>query len=354
MAIPLKTVYLLGLPEAWRAAIVDAIGRAAPDAAVRQIESLDVALGTKARSGGELLVAGPDCDAGELQRAAAARDEEDLPRWAVVGLGRGVPTDSIWFCQLIAPDADLVFQTVQVARSQHGAIRESIRTRGDLWTIARRFNHEMRSPIGCIQTTAETLAEDPGDDPEETAQLTQPILDSAREAMELLDRLTFVARASVDPPTPEPVDMGMAVWAALERLAARGRVPPDRIHEPEQWPAVLGVREWLERVWQELVGNALRHAGRDAAITIGWDRVGDELRFFVRDRGRGVSESNRAMLFRPFHELHRADAGRGLGLSIVRRLISLQGGTCAYASVEPRGSCFSFLLPSPVVRQVAT
>jgi signal transduction histidine kinase len=163
--------------------------------------------------------------------------------------------------------------------------------------------------------------------------------------MELLDRLTLIARASAIPASVMEVDMGMTVWAARERLAKKIAEADAHLTEPEEWPTVMGVREWLERIWLNLIANALQHAGPKPRIELGWAREDTELRFFVRDRGAGVPIEIQESLFRPFHRLHEKDSGRGLGLPIVQRLVELHGGSCGYEPASPQGSCFSFSIP---------
>src|SRR5262249_25927336 len=68
-------------------------------------------------------------------------------------------------------------------------------------------------------------------------------------------------------------------------------------------------------------------------------------RFWVRDHGPDVPAEQRKLLFHPFHRLHELDSANGLGLSIVQRLVELQGGRCGYESAAGGGACFYFALP---------
>ncbi len=100
-----------------------------------------------------------------------------------------------------------------------------------------------------------------------------------------------------------------------------------------------GWRQFGGISWQ----NALRH-GKDK-IELGWREEKKEFRFWLCDNGNGIPVENCHKLFQPFESLHEADAAPGLGLSIIQRLVELQGGRCGY---EPRldgGSCFYFILP---------
>jgi signal transduction histidine kinase len=108
-------------------------------------------------------------------------------------------------------------------------------------------------------------------------------------------------------------------------------------------PGVLG---WLEAIWWNLLVNALEFGGPGCRIELAWLEQGDSLRFEVRDNGPGVPEPMRGKLFREFHRLHEDREVPGLGLSIVQRLVELQGGGCGYEQPPQGGSCFFFTLPS--------
>jgi signal transduction histidine kinase len=106
---------------------------------------------------------------------------------------------------------------------------------------------------------------------------------------------------------------------------------------------VNGVFPWLEVVWWNLLANALQF-GKDR-IELGWQKENGELRFWICDNGAGVPMEKRDKLFQPFHTLHEPDAAHGLGLSIVQRLMELQGGRCRYEPRAEGGSRFYFTLP---------
>jgi signal transduction histidine kinase len=298
-----------------------------------------------AQAGMEILLLGGDVAAAERERAPGALAPDGLPRWPVVVLGHGVTTDAWWF---VAPGPQALAELARIfplAAGRHAAMRDTLRARGDLWTMARRISHEMRSPLGCILTSADVIREELGEVVPSAGALAQPIIDSAHELMHLLDRLTLVARASVMPPAAEPVDTSMILWAVRERLSAQINASGAELIEPDDWPPAIGRAEWLERVWHNLVENALRHAGPRPRIELGWRRRDGLIRYHVRDHGPGVAPDVVPTLFRPFHQLHQSDSGRGLGLSIVQRLIELHGGYSGYEAAKPHGACFFFALP---------
>jgi signal transduction histidine kinase len=123
------------------------------------------------------------------------------------------------------------------------------------------------------------------------------------------------------------------------------------VSQPASWPEVAGVAPWLQVIWWNLLDNALKHGGPSAEIRLAWSRAPDGYRFSVVDRGAGIAPALQAGLFQPFDQLH-ALRTPGLGLSIVQRLVALQGGRCGYERLADGTSAFFFILPAGPVRAV--
>jgi hypothetical protein len=341
----LRTIVALELTADGQLVVENALRAGWPAATVSPAASLSEALARNGASGREVLLVGPGVPPADRDRAAQVVDRDGLSRWPVVVCGRGVDTGMLSYLPADDLSPEEFAGRLKAIALGHDARRAESRARGDLCTIARRISHEMRSPLGCIVTSAEVLREEFSQHPGAIDALVQPILDSATEMTRLINQLTTIARATAAPVASTAVDVGLAAWNARERLASRIMKTGAELTEPETWPEAWGVFEWVEQVWENLLANALDHAGENPRVDLGWERTGGGLRFFVRDRGQGVSADARDRLFRPFHQLHRIDSGRGIGLSLVQRLVELQGGQCGHESVDPHGACFHFTLP---------
>ena len=234
--------------------------------------------------------------------------------------------------------------TFLAARTEF-ALRQRVRQmEGDLLTIGRRFNHDIRTPLGCIVTAAEDLKEslqakvlsEPGD--------IRPILDSAEEILQQTQRICLLCQATAVPGELEPVDMAECFQAAADRLEPYAQQMGSRMVAPQEWPSVQGRADWLVVIWWNLLKNALQHS-RAARVEGGWEQEGSETWFFVRDLGVGVPLLIRPQMFQPFNKLHLPNSTRGLGLALVQRLVELQGGFCRYNPIPTGGSTFSFKIP---------
>lgn len=223
-----------------------------------------------------------------------------------------------------------------------GLEQENARLRGDLLTVAIRISHDLRTPLGGIISAGEVFKEIHAEGV--SPSLADSLLRSSEEIAGLIKRTSSVLRASACPCEKEPVMMGQVVSAVLSQLERRSLGINATIIQPESWPKVSGVPAWLEIIWWNLLANALQYAGPAPKIQLGWDAEGEYVRFWIMDNGVGVPEGRRAGLFQSFESLHKTDGAPGLGLSIVRRLVELQGGGCGYEP-RPEGAFFYFTLP---------
>lgn len=335
-------IYLHRTHPPVRAMVAEAAAKAFPGAAVTDVTSLDELGPAPGRGAVGLLILDRPDDA-LLAAATQAADGNGAPRWAVVVLA---PTPSD-LAETVTPEDWNARCLSRIFRStvlQHELLRENLALRGDLRTVARRVCHELRTPVGCIHTSSDLLEELPVGKETALRETANIFRESSREISQIIDRVSYVLRASTDPLTPARVEMGGIVNAALRQLEPEIRATGAVVMQPVSWPEVVGVTAWLQVVWWNLLSNALRHGGPSPVVRITCARDAGRCRFAVQDEGAGVEETERTGLFVPFEDLHGARA-RGLGLSIVHRLVTLQDGACAYAPAAERGAAFEFSLP---------
>lgn len=220
--------------------------------------------------------------------------------------------------------------------------KENAQLRGDLFTIGRRVAHDLRTPLGGISISIELLKELLAKNPE-AAGAIHSLNSSLDDLSRLIKSFSLLAKATANPPSLEPVAMGQIVWAVIQQHERTTLKRGAAVGAPDDWPMVAGNSGWLEFIWWNLLANALQHGG--LKIQLGWSREKGAFRFWVQDNGEGVPAPTRALLFQPFDSLHQPSSTRGLGLSIVRRLVELQGGRCGYEMGKDGGQCFYFTLP---------
>jgi signal transduction histidine kinase len=326
-----------------RAAVRAAAAKAFPDAEITEIGRWEEAPPDGWPRRAQLLVLA-EPDAAAATAATQAVDAGGLPRWAVVCLGgeggnaaEAVPREE-WQPALVA-------RVFRAALLQHELLRDNLRLQGDLKTVARRIRHDLGSPIGCIGTSAHVVKVSlPPVVRESVAAMVQNIEESSGEISQILDRVSFLLRASAEPVPSVRVDMGGVVAGVLRELAAHLKNTGAEVARPEAWPEVSGVPPWLHVIWWNLLHNASVHGGPAARIQLTWEEVEDGYRFTVGSGGPPLDPVVRAHLFPPFDQLHLRPSP-GLGLTIVHRLVALQGGHCGYERRPDGSSAFCFTLP---------
>ena len=216
-------------------------------------------------------------------------------------------------------------------------------------------SHELRTPLTKIKGFNALLAA--GD--------LGPLTDEQRQAVEVmgrgvneLERLVadliqfatgargeMVLRPSVVP-----------VADALERAVAavRGRAAEQGLsltcHAPAPGVTVKADAEKLRWVLDQLLDNAVKFTPAGGRVEAGAERSGDRLRFWVSDTGPGIAETRVPELFEPFHQLDgsttRRRGGTGLGLALVKMIVTAHQGTVAVESRPGAGSRFLVDLPA--------
>jgi signal transduction histidine kinase len=346
---------LVGMDVTSRAIAQNAAGLVFPGSVITPLDTLAEALRLAPESEVELLVlANPD--RADLVRAVEAMDATGLRRWAIVVLGIAPAIEGVEIVAAEEWTEPVVARALRSAVAQYRLLRDNARMAGDLRTMARRISHDLRTPLGGIFSTGEALKELLMEQDPASVPLVKSLFVSVGDLEKLIDRVSLLTRASTSPVAKRPVDMEEILWTVMQRLERLVLKTGVGVIRPDAWPAVTGVSSWLETVWWNLLANALQHGEEATRVELGWTRNDREFRFWVGDNGGGVPAEKIGTLFQPFHLLHHANARKGLGLSIVQRLIELQGGGCGYEPGAAGGSVFYFTLPAeecPAAKQTS-
>jgi PAS domain S-box-containing protein len=214
------------------------------------------------------------------------------------------------------------------------------------------LGHELRNPLGTITNAVAVLERLSGDDAS-TRHLTAIINRQTSHLTRLVDDLLDVARVTSGKIRlqAEPVDLHALVRHCLETLTHAGRTQQHHVVLRGEPVHVAGDAARLEQVVNNLVDNALKYTPPGGTVTVTTERRGADAILSVRDTGRGISPDVLARVFDLFvqepQSLDRTRGGLGLGLTLVKRLVELHGGSVAATSEGPdRGSEFTVRLPA--------
>jgi len=215
--------------------------------------------------------------------------------------------------------------------------------------------HELRNPLAPISTAAQMLKLS-GADPKRIAHASDVIGRQVRHMVELVDDLLDVSRVTrgLVELEREPVALKSVIQNAIEQarplIEKKGHTLSTRLGAANV--TVIGDRKRLVQVMANLINNAAKYTPDGGEITVCADAVPDagQVKLSVKDNGIGIDAALLSDVFELFTQAKRtpdrAQGGLGLGLALVRSMVSLHGGTVEAHSDGPgRGSCFSVVLP---------
>jgi PAS domain S-box-containing protein len=234
-------------------------------------------------------------------------------------------------------------------RAAEEALREADRRKDQfIATLA----HELRNPLAPIRTGVAILGREGTGDADRAwsrAVIERQVAHMAR----LVDDLLDVARVSSGKLLlrKERVTLAAVVAAALEtsRPAVDAAGHKLVLHNPAAQAVVDADPTRLAQVLSNLLNNAAKYTPPGGTIELRAARAGSEVVFEVRDNGMGFPPELAGRLFEPFAQWAPAEhgsAGLGIGLSLVRGIVELHGGTVSAQSDGPgKGSRFEVRLP---------
>ncbi|SCE68489.1 two-component system, OmpR family, sensor kinase [Micromonospora chokoriensis] len=214
----------------------------------------------------------------------------------------------------------------------------------------RRFvadaSHELRTPIAHVHTRAQILARRAGTDRADYDRL----IETTRRLGEIVDELLLSARLAATPADrhpSEPVDLARLAAEAVDCEADRAAEQGVQVHltVPDTPVLVPGVASALRRVVGELLANALTHTptGGRIDVTVRTSRRDADL--VVTDSGTGFDPADAERLFDRFHRGAGAKDRRfGLGLALLREVVTSHGGTITTDSRPGAGATFTVRL----------
>ncbi|MDX2088480.1 MAG: ATP-binding protein [Kofleriaceae bacterium] len=190
--------------------------------------------------------------------------------------------------------------------------------------------HELRTPVTSISGYAETLLAG-GVDAQTSKEFLSTIHRNANRMATLVADLLVLDTLGIRPAlVGERIAISLSQVAKDAARTAKGVTPSAQIDvDVSDNLSVLGTREGLDHVVQNLVDNAVKYGG-GTPITLSAERVAEHIRLTIADRGPGIPKGQEERIFERFY---RIDAGRsrdvggsGLGLAIVKSHVESMGG----------------------------
>jgi signal transduction histidine kinase len=228
---------------------------------------------------------------------------------------------------------------------------EALETAGRLKSeFVANVSHELRTPLNAVIGFADILANQYfGDLNARQLDYSRGILQSSQRLLGLIDDISDLATIEagymvLETGRVEIFEM-LETALALTRGRARSRGLEIELSCPPDVGAIAADECRLKQALFNLISNAIKFTPPGGAIRIEAERRESELLLTVADSGIGIPQSDQARMFEKF-ERGTPRSGAGLGLSLVKSLIELHGGTVTIDSAAGRGTTITCRLPT--------
>jgi signal transduction histidine kinase len=258
--------------------------------------------------------------------------------------------DDLAFAEAVARHIGLAIQNAKLYASSQAAIAardQAIRVRDE---VLRVVSHDLRNPVNNIQMTAKILSRTSLSE-EKRESMTQIIIRGAERMNRLIDDLLAVARVregqqiAIDVHPENPASL-MQEACDASSLQARAKSIELRSEPARIIPTVKADRHRILQVLFNLLDNAIKFTPEGGTITVSCDLHDHQVRFAVKDTGRGIEREDLTRIFDLFWQAKRtAHMGSGFGLAIAKAIIEQHGGKIWVESTPGIGTTIFFTLP---------
>lgn len=276
-----------------------------------------------------------DCWSGEV-----ALERPDGSRVPVLVSAAGLTDDEGGSIGRVATLTDL--STVKRAESR---LRE---VNAALDSYARTVSHDLRGPLASIVLANRMLRdaaylEDAEERRREIEEWTSSISRSIDRAYSLIDGVLSLAESGQRPKETAEVDVSRVVAQVLEERSAEIRARGIEVRCDGDLGRVLASETHVYQLFSNLLGNGVRHNDSPSPVLTLTHSSPCEgrHRYLVRDNGSGISREDMNAAFEPVPPGASGNC-KGVGLSIVKRIVNVYGGT--FRVYNEGGACFEFEL----------
>ncbi len=212
--------------------------------------------------------------------------------------------------------------------------------------MARQVAHEIKNPLTPIQLSSEHLMRVHKDKGQPLTPVLEECVTTILSQVKLLRQISAEFSSFASRPTPHPAPTSLAeliptvVEPYITGLAGRVAV---RIDVPDSLPSVVVDRVLLARALTNMIENALHAMPGGGTLTVKAETTPDTIRLSVADTGTGMDPEALRRIFEPYFSTKAA--GTGLGLTIAKRNVELNGGTIHVDSKPGAGTTVTIELP---------
>ncbi len=267
--------------------------------------------------------------------------------------------EEIRLLTIVAAQVAVAIENAQLYESLHKSYKELEQAYNELQQLDRmksefvqNISHELRTPLTFIKGYIELLREEEMGELSDGQRTALDIVANKAEALSrLVDDIISLQQAERDRLKLAPLSLTEVGHAAVQAAQASAMEQGIRLYDeiPEELPLVMGDRQRLGQVFDNLLQNALKFSNAGGRVTVRMGQEGLFIRTEVEDTGIGIPADHLARIFDRFYQVDgtttRRAGGAGLGLTIVKQIIEGHGGQVGVQSELGKGSLFYFTVP---------
>lgn len=209
-------------------------------------------------------------------------------------------------------------------------------------------SHEVQTPVAAIAGFTEILM-DGGISEEEKQEYLKLVYNESLRLSRLCDNMLHMSRLDYQQIVVKKdhirVDEQIRKTIILLSEKWSDKIRTYELDFDELW--IHSDADLLMQIWSNLVDNAIKYSSEQSSIWISGKIEGAELVVIVRDEGEGIPDDKRSSIFEKFYQCEESHKkqGNGLGLSIVKRIVELLGGSIHCSSTVGEGTAMEVRLP---------
>jgi len=234
-------------------------------------------------------------------------------------------------------------EIVKINKQREKLLEELGYQNQELSDYAHMVSHDLKSPLRSIDALTTWLSEDFKDKVDDQGRESLKLI---RNNVEKMDTLIsgILDYSTINKNQTESYDVN--INKLVDAIIASMLIPEHiTIHKTSQLPVIKGDKYRLQQLFQNLIDNAVKYNDKTKGIIeIGVKNKSDFWEFFVKDNGKGIEQIYFDKIFKTFQKLENNPESSGIGLSIVKKIVTLYGGQIWVESKIDKGTTFYFTI----------
>lgn len=245
--------------------------------------------------------------------------------------------------------------TISDIKEVYASFNLMVKALGETETLQTDFvsnvSHEFKTPINAIEGYA-SLLQDSELPREQQAQYVGKIIFNTRRLSDLVGNILLLSKVNNESIRPKAntyrldEQIRQSIFA-LERKWTEKSIDLDIEMDEVEY---CGYEGFMMHVWTNLIDNAIKFDSYGGSIRLRLKKDGERVRFTVSDTGPGIAPEEQSRIFTKFYQVDSShkEEGNGLGLALVKRIVTSSGGNISVESEPGAGATFTVELPLSV------